>query len=81
MVAGVGVRARVPVRRRIAARRDAAGLTGPEVNPAGTNPHACFAHPHLRWLDGGDCRDVRTFRDHDVGYDGLIEPIDELVIK
>src|SRR5262245_13204790 len=54
------VRARVVLRRRVAAERHAAGLAGAEVHPRRADLHAFLALAPRRVLDVGDRVDVRT---------------------
>ena len=60
MPARVRVFARVPVRRAVAAERDATRLARAQVNPATANLHAFFAFAALRLLDGFDRIEMRT---------------------
>src|SRR5438874_13447670 len=60
MLARVRVFARVPVRRAVAAERDATRLARAQVNPATANLHAFFAFAALRLLDCFDCIQMRA---------------------
>ena len=50
----------VTIWRAVAAARGAALLTGPQMDPTGTNLDALLALAVLCVLDGRDCDDVRT---------------------
>jgi hypothetical protein len=51
MPAGVRVLARVPIRRAVAAERDATRLARAQMHPAAADLHTLFAFPSLRLLD------------------------------
>src|SRR5436190_1132078 len=65
MADGARVVARVTVRRRVAAERDAAALTGAKVHPAGAYLDALLTLVPARLLDLLDLVDVRAAVRHD----------------
>src|SRR4051794_6410701 len=58
MMRAAGVLAGVPVRRRIAAQRDAAGLTGAQMHPAAADFHALLALVFPRVANGFNCAEM-----------------------
>jgi len=60
MARGVCVFAGVPVRRAIAAERDAASLTGPQMNPASADFHALGALANFRLFNRFDRVEMRA---------------------
>ena len=74
MAGGVGVLAGVPVRRAVAAKRDAALLAGAQMNPFVADLHALRAFAALRIFDRCDRVEMRTTAvSHcsPVGLDGI----------
>src|ERR1700744_6550681 len=62
MAAGAGMLGRVAVGRTIAAERDTALLTRPQMDPPGADFHALLALALLGVLDGGNRSDMHTRR-------------------
>ena len=60
MLSSMRVFARVAIRRAIAAERDAACLTGSQMNPLRADLYAFGAFADIRLLDRSNCVEMRT---------------------
>lgn len=60
MFGGACVLRRVTIRRAVTATRDAAGLTGSQMNPPTPDLHTLFTHARFRKLNELNRLDVRA---------------------